>query len=69
MDMTTSACTTCDGCGRVANDEDMTPWSLWEAMPAASKLAINMGLVRPVTCPDCAGSGRGTANESAAASV
>lgn len=50
-------CRRCDGCGRVANSEDAEPWSEWEALPPGSDLAVQMGVVRPVTCLDCNGSG------------
>lgn len=51
-------CYRCDGCGQVANTKDMEPWSAWEALPKASKLAIRMGIVSPVPCPTCRGSGK-----------
>lgn len=50
-------CRRCDGCGRVANSEDAEPWTMWEALPPGSDLAVQMGVVRPVTCLDCNGSG------------
>jgi hypothetical protein len=48
-------CPTCDGCGYVANDEDRTPWHLWEKLPPQAKMAIQMGLVRKLRCPACNG--------------
>lgn len=50
-------CDACDGCGRVANDEDQTPWVAWQQLPIQSAIAVALGLVRPITCPRCAGSG------------
>jgi RecJ-like exonuclease len=54
-------CVRCDGCGQIANSEDGAPWSAWESLPVRSALAVDWGLVRPIPCPDCAGSG--TANQ------
>lgn len=50
-------CERCDGCGRVANSEDAEPWTVWESMPPGSDLAVRLGLVRPVPCPECKGTG------------
>lgn len=50
-------CTKCLGCGKVANSDDQEPWSMWEDLPEQSKLAIRIGLVAPMTCPRCGGSG------------
>lgn len=50
-------CGTCDGCGKVADDADRTPWSVWESLPVRSAGAVMLGLVKPVACPDCGGSG------------
>lgn len=53
-----SDCSKCAGCGKVANDDDQTPWKYWDDMPEESKMAIRMGIVKPVTCPKCGGSGK-----------
>lgn len=50
-------CSRCDGCGQIANDENGSPWTYWERLPEASKLAVRMLIVRPLKCPDCEGSG------------
>jgi hypothetical protein len=50
-------CDRCDGCGRIANSEDQEPWTDWTNLPAHSQLAIRIGLVVPITCPDCGGTG------------
>lgn len=54
----TKQCQKCDGCGQVATDEDESPWTLWEELPESSKLAIHIGLVRPVQCDKCDGTGQ-----------
>ena len=50
-------CRTCEGCGKVANDDDHSPWTLWESLPPGADLAVRMGLVRPEECPTCKGTG------------
>lgn len=51
-------CPKCEGCGKVANTEDMEPWTAWEKLPPGSDLAVRMGIVRPMPCPVCFGSGK-----------
>lgn len=46
-------CPTCDGCGQIANDEESTPWRHWQNLPKENQVAIRIGLVRPIDCPDC----------------
>lgn len=53
----TTKCVACDGCGKVANDEDRSPWTRWESLPPGSDLAVKLGLVRPETCDACGGTG------------
>jgi hypothetical protein len=50
-------CARCDGCGRVADTEDREPWTDWLALPLGSSLAVLLGVVRPIPCPDCKGTG------------
>ena len=50
-------CTRCDGCGRIANTEDGEAWTEWEGLPLGADAAIQLGLVKPVPCPDCNGTG------------
>lgn len=50
-------CIRCAGCGKIANDEEGTPWKYWEELPIGSDLAVRMGLVKPTSCPVCAGTG------------
>ena len=49
------ACPRCGGCGQIANSDEGEPWSAWEALPEPSKLAVRLGIVRPVPCPRCRG--------------
>lgn len=52
-----SKCVKCDGCGQVANDDDQLPWSYWKELPLQSAVAVLVGLVQPITCPECNGTG------------
>lgn len=51
-------CTRCDGCGKIANTDDGEPWSVWLDLPVGSAAAILLGIVRPLTCPACGGTGK-----------
>lgn len=48
-----SECNRCAGCGQIANDEEGTPWKYWEEIPPPSNIAVTLGIVRPIPCPDC----------------
>jgi len=50
-------CGKCEGCGQIANDDDGTPWKYWAEVPIASSMAILMGQVKPIPCPECKGTG------------
>lgn len=54
--ITAEQCSRCDGCGRI-DDGDGAPWSAWLALPLGSAAAVVAGIVKPITCPDCGGSG------------
>lgn len=51
-------CSKCDGCGKVANTDDQEPWSAWMNLPLQSSAAVVMGLVRPIDCLACKGTGK-----------
>ena len=55
---TPNACPKCLGCGQIASDDDESPWSLWEDLKPPANLAVVMGLVRPLPCPKCKGTGQ-----------
>ena len=50
-------CMKCDGCGRVADNDDETPWCYYETLPVKSAAAVVMGLVHPQLCSECGGTG------------
>lgn len=56
--VTPAECAGCWGCGRVADSDDAEPWSFWESLSSPSNMAVVMGLVHPVPCPECDGTGR-----------
>jgi hypothetical protein len=58
MSETPNECPACAGCGKIANDEERTPWKYWAELPVQSALAVIVGAVKPVVCPDCSGSGK-----------
>lgn len=51
-------CPRCAGCGKIANDDEGTPWKYWMELPVQSAVAVIAGFVRPLTCPDCRGTGK-----------
>lgn len=55
-----TSCAACDGCGQVADDEDRTPWTAWAHLPPGSDLAVRLGIVKPVQCETCGGTGKAT---------
>lgn len=54
-------CTKCAGCGKVANSDDQEAWTWWENLPVKSAAAVILGLVRPIDCPVCHGTGKAAA--------
>lgn len=54
--ITAPKCMRCRDCGQIASGEEGAPWITWLEMPLHSAAAVVMGLVRPIPCPDCAGS-------------
>lgn len=51
------ACVQCLGWKRVANTDDGESWKYWAELPAQSAIAVSMGLVKPIECPHCKGTG------------
>jgi hypothetical protein len=51
-------CRKCEGCGKIASDDEQTPWSRWLKLPLESSIAVVAGLVTPLECPECEGTGR-----------
>jgi len=51
------ACEQCEGCGKIADSESGEPWTYWEALPPSCDLAVKLGIVKPIECPRCSGTG------------
>lgn len=49
-------CQRCLGWKRV-DDGEKQSWKYWAELPAQSRVAIDLGMVKPITCPDCNGTG------------
>lgn len=49
-------CSQCLGWKRV-DDGEQQSWKYWAELPEQSKVAIKIGLVKPVECPLCKGTG------------
>lgn len=56
--MSKDDCQRCEGCGQIADSEEGEPWSDWMALPVSAAFAVVSGLVKPVPCPSCRGSGK-----------
>lgn len=56
-DIVKDKCLRCDGCGQIADSDEGEPWSMWMALPVASAFAVLTGMVKPIQCPKCGGSG------------
>lgn len=51
-------CPRCAGCGQIADTDEGEPWKYWLELPVQSALAVIMGIVKPLPCPRCGGSGK-----------
>ena len=51
-------CKRCWGGGRIADSQDGEPWAMWQELPPGSDLAAKMGIVKPIPCPQCGGTGK-----------
>lgn len=52
------ACRNCDGCGKIANDDDQSPWWQRLPLPPGADLSVRIGLVRPEPYLVCKGTGK-----------
>lgn len=52
-----SDCERCDGCGKIADSDDGEAWTEWTSLPLHSAQAVVLGIVKPIPCPVCNGSG------------
>lgn len=56
------ACQRCLGWKRIANSDDGESWKYWAELPSPSNIAVQLGIVHPIACPDCNGTGQEPAN-------
>ncbi len=54
------ACPRCEGCGQIADTEQAGPWTWWLDLKPPSNMAVVIGLVKPIPCPKCGGTGSRT---------
>jgi hypothetical protein len=45
------------GCGKIANDDDRSPWTYWERLRPPANIAVQLGIVVPLRCEECGGTG------------
>lgn len=51
-------CTRCQGWKRIDNGSEGISWKYWAELPAGSDIAVKLGIVKPIECPRCKGSGQ-----------
>ena len=51
-------CKRCRGDGRIANTEQGESWKDWLELPLQSAVVVTLGIVRPLPCPVCKGTGK-----------
>lgn len=52
------ACQKCLGWKKIANDDDQSSWKHWAELPAPNNIMATLGMVFPIDCPRCQGSGK-----------
>jgi hypothetical protein len=52
------ACRRCLGWKRIANDDEQASWKHWAELPPPSNIAVQLGMVFPIGCPRCQGTGK-----------
>lgn len=62
-----ASCPRCLGCGQLADSDDREPWTMWQDLPPGSDLAVRLGIVRPVPCGHCSGTGKKLTGEAGGA--
>lgn len=51
------ACQKCLGWKQIANDNAQSSWKYWAELPMPATIAVQMGMVFPIDCPRCMGTG------------
>lgn len=52
-----NACERCLGWKRIDDGDEGVSWKYWAELPTPSNIAIQLGIVKPITCPHCNGTG------------
>jgi len=55
--MSDTQCGRCCGCGKIADSDSGEAWTFWEELPPGSDIAVRLGIVKPIPCPECNGTG------------
>lgn len=50
-------CTRCLGWKRIDDGDDGGSWKYWAELVPPQNIAVQLGLVRPIECPHCMGTG------------
>jgi len=59
--MDDNECPHCRGCGKVTEDAvegEQVPWADIMDLPLKSSLPVLLGMVKPIVCPVCGGTGK-----------
>lgn len=51
-------CSRCLGWKYVANSDEGESWKYWAELPPPSNLAVMLGVIFPIECPRCKGTGQ-----------
>jgi hypothetical protein len=52
------ACRRCLGWKRIADSQEGESWKYWAELTPPENIAVTLGVVRPVVCPRCGGTGK-----------
>ncbi len=50
-------CKLCQGWKRIDNGDEGISWKFWDELPSPSNIAVQMGIIKPIECPHCHGTG------------
>ena len=52
-----NACKHCLGWKRVDDSDEHISWKYWAELPSPSNISVQLGIVKPIECPRCHGTG------------
>jgi hypothetical protein len=50
-------CQRCQGWKQIDDGDEGISWKYWAELPVQSAIAVTMGIVKPIVCPRCNGTG------------